>query len=158
MEKILDKSEDLVYTKQELDVVRRQPDIDPYLPFTSLLRHTKAQCMQDSPSQRPKIFNLWELSRKQAMEWAAPVRENKIAAFEKGRLFYYGNVVFDKSLQQRLLENEELHEEFQRATKWELNNRDRVQEIRDELRREEAGLLPLRKTNGFNGFRRILGK
>lgn len=149
----MDESGTMIYTDEEIKIVRQQPDIDRYLPYTKLLMHTKEKCSRRSPKERPDIFSLWSLSGKRAKEWAATVRESRIEAIKQGKEFYYGMVLYDKSVQLRVAEDRYLHEEFQRETNWALRNRDRVQEIRDELARQQGGLPPRKKTKGFRrGF------
>jgi hypothetical protein len=120
----------VIYTEEEFDLVRQKRDKGRYLPYTHSLWQIQESCLECLPEDRPDIFLLWELSRKRVEQWEAVVRKNRQIALEQGKEFYYGMVLCNKKMRERLLSNKNTLEEFRRETEWAAIYRDRVEKIK----------------------------
>lgn len=144
---------DKIYNADEMRLVCQQPDMDQYIPYTNLLWRLKDRCSQPVPGERPGIYSLWKLARNKAAFWKQVVWEKRRQAFAQGKEFYYGMVLFDKHMRLRIFNNRQAREEFERATKWEFRNRNRIEQIRNEVKRRQAALRPgIFDPNAFRCF------
>ncbi|KAK2757893.1 hypothetical protein FQN54_004299 [Arachnomyces sp. PD_36] len=143
LDQIITSCTDTIYDDGELNHIKRKPatERDKYLPYTEFLYDLTYRCRHPFIPRRPHIFEVWEISRTKAMEWRNQVRENRQGAFARGSEFYYGRVIFERGVQERIFNSRDAQEEFLGGSCWEIINYDLIQEVKNEFKQEQEEVM-----------------